>query len=164
METYRKTYTITTEVQAQALLDAQDDFYNNPVIGQAAPRLNGHLLKIWNGGEPLEWQWDNESRQEYDKRIAKETAEEAEQKKLESDNDHFLDIKIRRWRDERLVIWIDDTFIRPLKYNLTVPQVAERIQLYRELLDWPDLTDFSTYKTDTEIDDLKPAAPSWYTP
>jgi len=163
METYRKNHLITTEAQAQALLTAQDDFYKNPVIGRPAPRLDSHLLKIWNSGEHLEWQWDDESRQEHDKRIKKETEEKNEQKKLKSDNDHFLNKKIRPWRNERMVLWIDDTFIRPLKYNLTVPQVAERIQLYRELLDWPDLTDFSTYKTDTEIDDLKPAAPSWYT-
>jgi len=161
METYRKNYQVTTETQAQNLLDAQNDFYDNPVIGQAAPQLDSHLFKIWNGGTHLTWQWDNESLEEYDQRKAKETAEAAEQDKLESDNDHFIEVKIRKWRDGRLVEWIDETFIKPLKYNLTSPQETERSKLRQKLLDWPGLTDFTTYKTDDEIDALKPSAPSW---
>jgi len=161
METYRKSDTVITEAQAQALLDAQDDFYNNPVIGQADPRLDGHLLKIWNGGEHLTWQWDNETQQEYDQRIVKEESEAEELALLQSDNDHFIEVKIRPWRNQRLVEWIDDTYIKPEKYNLTGAQITERTDLRQELIDWRDLDDLTTYKTDSEIDDLKPDPPSW---
>jgi len=161
METYRKNYRVTTETQAQALLTAQDAFYDNPDTEKSAPPLDSHLLKIWNGGTHLTWQWDDESQQEYNQRTDKETADAAEQDKLKSNNDYFLDVKIRPWRDQQLVNWIDDTFMKPLKYNLNPPQETERSQLRQELLDWPGLTDFTTYKTDTGIDDLKPSAPSW---
>jgi len=161
METYRKNYQVTTKSQAQALLDVQDDFYNNPDINKPAPLLDGHLLKIWNGGMHLPWQWSSESQQEYDQRTAKEAKEADAQDKLESDNDHFIEVKIRRWRNGKLAEWIDDTYVKPLKYNLTAGQITERDDLHQELLDWPGLTDFSTYKTDAEIDDMKPNTPSW---
>lgn len=161
METYRKNHLVITETQAQALLDAKDDFTDNPVVGLPAPALDGHLLKLWNGGDHLEWEWSDESQQEYDQRTAKEAAVTAEQDKLESDNDHFIEVKIRSWRNGKLKQWIDDTYLKPLKYNLTGAQITERVDLRQELLDWTALTDFSTYKTDTEIDALKPSNPTW---
>jgi hypothetical protein len=161
MEIYRKNYRVSTEAQAIALLAAQDEFINNPVIGRPAPILDEQLLNIWNGGEHLEWQWDEETQQEYDGRIAQETAEADELALLQSDNTHFKNVKIRPWRDLQLRGWIDDTFIKPLKYALTPTQETERINLRQELLDWPALVDFDSYKTDAEIDALKPNAPSW---
>jgi len=161
METYRKNYQVTTENQGQALLDAKDDFTDNPVVGQPAPLLDSNLLKIWNGGTHLPWQWDDESQQEYDQRTAKEAADADELALLQSDNDHFIEVKIRQWRNGKLSEWIDDTFLKPLKYNLTAGQITERTAIRQELIDWLDLDDFTTYKTDAEIDALKPSAPSW---
>jgi len=161
METYRKNYLVTTETQAQALLDAQDDFYANPNTEMPAPLLGSHLLKIWNGGVHLEWEWSDESQQEYDQRTAKEAVDAAELALLQSNNDHFIEVKIRRWRNGKLTEWIDETYIKPEKYNLTAGQITERSAIRQELVDWRDLADFTTYKTDDEIDALKPNSPSW---
>lgn len=161
METYIKNSQVQTEAQAEALLTAQDDFITNYQAGSIPIPLDSHLRKIWNNGTHLTWQWSNESQQEYDQRITQETAEDDKLALLQSDNDHFLDIKIRPWRNGKLREWIDDTYIKPLKYNLTAGQITERTDLHQELLAWPALTDFSSYKTDTEIDVCKISAPSW---
>jgi hypothetical protein len=159
MEIFRKCDTVTTEAEALALLDAMDDFVDNAAPGKIPPALPGPLADIWNGGDRLEWEWEDETLLESVKRIQREEGEAAELEKLKSDNDYFKDVKIRPWRDQKLSEWIDQTFIQPLKFSLTSEQEIERVELRQELLDWPDL--FDNYKTDDEIDDLKPGLPSW---
>lgn len=162
MEKYRKNHYVTTEAQAIALLDAMDDFINNPEIGKPQPRLDAVLWKIFNNNEGrLDWEWEEETQQEYDKRLKQEKAEADELALLQSDNKRFKQMKIRSWRNVKLQEWIDITFLQPLKYALTPTEETERSDLRQELLDWPALTDFDNYKTDAEIDALKPSAPSW---
>lgn len=160
-EIYRKNRYFATEAQVQAALTAYGDFYQSPPLGAAPPRLDAHLIKIWNGGNVLDWEWNDETQQEYDRRIAVEAAEAAELALLQSDNEYFKNKKIRPWRNSKLVEWIDITYIRPLLYALTSEQETERINKRQELLNWPGVTDFESYKTDAEIDALKPSAPSW---
>lgn len=163
MEIYRKNSRVTTKAQAIALLEAQDDSINNPVIGKPAPMLDGQLLKIWNNGEPLDWRWEEETVAGYVRRIAQEKAEAKELALLKSDTEHFKNVKLRSWRDRKLREWIDDTFLRPLLYDLKPAQEQERIDKRRELLDWPGLKDFEEYQSDEQIEDLKPSPPSWIT-
>lgn len=161
MEIYRKNYRVTTKAQAIALLEAQDDSINNPVIGKPAPMLDGQLLKIWNNGERLDWRWEEETKGEYERRIEQENAEAEELGCLKSDNKHFKNVKLRPWRDQKLREWIDDTFQRPLLYDFKPGQEQERIDKRQELLDWPGLKTFKKYQTDEQIEDLQPSPPSW---
>lgn len=161
MEIYRKNYRVTTKAQAMALLEAQDDFINNIVIGKPAPLLDGQLLKIWNNGERLDWRWEEETVAGYVRRIAQEKAEAEELALLKSDNEHFKNVKLRLWRDRKLREWIDDTFLRPLLYDLKPPQEQERIDKRQELLDWPGSKAFEKYQTDEQIEDLQPSPPGW---
>jgi hypothetical protein len=162
MEIYRKNSEVSTEAQANQLLDAMDDFVNNPSPEKAQPCLDYQLMIIWNNGERLEWEWNNETLQEYVLRKSRETAKDAELDKLKKDNSHFLAVKIRPWRDKKLQEWVDITYMQGQKYaGMTPEQITERENIYQELLDWPALENFETYKTDAEIDALKPSAPSY---
>lgn len=161
MEIYRKNNYISTKQKAIELLTAHDDFINKPVSGKAPPNLDGQLLKIWNGGERLTWEWEDETQEEYDRRIEEKVKVAESLALLKSDNVYFKNTKIRPWRDQKLREWIDDTFQRPLLFNLKTSQEQERIKKREELLDWPALNNFTSYKTDTEIDALKPDTPSW---
>jgi len=161
MKIFRKCDLVRTEEEAVELLAAQDAFINNPQPGDIPPRLTPELWSIWNSGDVLGWGWEEESLPDKVRRKAKEQAEADELEKLQTDSNYFKATKIRPWRDSKLVEWVDDTFLKPLKYNLTGDQITERAALHVELCDWPDL--FDEYKTDEEIDALKPSAPSWIT-
>ncbi len=161
MRIYRKNNYVATEEQANILLDAMDKFVNKPVIGKPQPRLDADLMKIWNNCKRLDWKWSEEGEADYIRRIAAEKSAKAELERLKTDNDYFKDQKLRPWRDQKLVEWIDATFAKPLLYKLTPKQKSERIQKRQELLDWTSLADFDIYKTDAKIDVLKPSAPSW---
>jgi len=170
METYRKNSAVLTETETQNLLTKQDDFMGDSVIGEPAPRLDSHLMKIWNGGTHLDWEWSDENQTVYDRRIAKEAADVAELTKLETDNAYFKKTKIKPWRDRKLVEWIDTPKLQDInvKYSggfktWSQALLDERTAKHDELCDWPSLTDFDTYKDDDEIDALKPSAPSWIT-
>lgn len=161
MEIYRKNYRVTSKAQATALLEAWNDSINNPIMDRPAPMLDKQLLKIWNNGDYLEWRWEEETQAEYDQRIIRKQAEAEELALLKSDNEHFKNVKLRPWRNQKLKEWIDDTFLKPLLYKLKSPQKQERKDKRQELLNWPGLDDFKTYKTDEEIEGLKPSPPSW---
>lgn len=163
MEIYRKNNYTQTEEAARKLLDAMEDFINNPATGKPCPRLDSGLLKIWNSGQRLDWEWSEESEQKYHEKKQREKREADELALLKSDNEYFKNKKIRPLRDGWLREWIDDTFTRPLLFKLSSGQKAERVKKRKELLDWPSLADFESYKTDEEIDALKPDAPSWIT-
>jgi len=161
MEIYRKNHKIQTQEQAEALLDALDDLINNPEIGKVPPRADRQLLKICNNGERLDWEWEDEEQWEYDRRIATEQAE-TDLLNFYQNTEH-LDVwktrKVRPLRDQRLRLWIDETFIKPLLYNLTYEQEAERISKRIELLDWPDT--FEEWESDEDVKAAMPTAPSW---
>jgi len=161
MEIYRKNRFIETKEQAESLLAEMDIFVKEPVIGKAQPMLDAHLLKIWNNGEHLGWEWSDESQQEYDRRITKEQRE-AEQLAFWQDHaniEAWKNAKVRPWRNSKLYQWIDETFMKPLLYVLSSGQEAERIAKRQELLDWPGT--IGEYKTDAELEALRPSAPSW---
>lgn len=161
MEILRKSVAVRTEEEAAALLAAMDDFINNPEPGKAQPVLSQRLMEIWNGGDTFEWEWSDETQEEYDIRTAEEDAAAVELSELQNNLEYFKDTKIRPWRNQKLIEWVDETFIKPLKYALTEAQETERINIRSELLDWPDT--FTEYKTDEEIDALRPSAPGWIT-
>lgn len=158
---YRKNQYVTSREQAEALLAAMDDFVNNPVTDRAQPPLDLLLMKIWNSGKWLDWKWSEETEADYIRGIAREKAAEKELALFRSDNKAWKDAIIRPWRDIKLREWIDDTYIRPLFYDLTREQEAEKVRKRRELLDWPALSEFESYKTDEEVDALKPETPDW---
>lgn len=158
---YRKNNYIISKEQAEVLLTAMDDFVHNSVIGQAQPRLDDDLMEIWNNGERLEWEWSEETEAEYNLRMKREEADEKELALFKSDNEAWKDAKIRPWRDQKLTEWIDETFIKPLFYIFSSEEENERILKRQELLDWPALPDFDSYKTDEEVDALKPKVPGW---
>lgn len=157
---YRKNDYITSRQQAEALMDAMDDFVKNN-IEQAQPRIDASLMKIWNNGERLEWEWSGETEAEYTGRMEREETAEKELALFKSDNEAWKDARIRPWRDLKLAEWIDETFIKPLFYILSSEEENERILKRQELLDWPGLTEFDNYKTGEEVDALKPKAPGW---
>jgi hypothetical protein len=152
---YRKNPFVQTQEQALNILEAMDDFVNNPEPGKTPPDMDNELRYIWNNGDWLEWDWSDETEAEESTRLA----EEEKEQRLKDDLEYFKDVKIRPWRNQNLFEWIDDTFAKPLKYKLSSQQEVERAELHAELLDWPEL--FTEYKTDEEIDDLKPDPPSW---
>lgn len=161
METYRKNHKIQTQSEAEALLAAADDFINNPAPGKTSPNLDEHLRQIWNQGDHLDWQWSDETQTEYDARIAREQAEAAQLAFYQdpANIEDWKDVKLRIWRNQMLVLWIDETFIKPLFYALTPRQETERIKKRQELLDWP--ATFIEWVDDAAIDAAKPSAPSW---
>lgn len=166
METiiYRKNQYVTSRGQAEALLEAMDDFVKSPVsTGKGQPSLDSLLMKIWNSGERLDWKWSEETEADYIHGIAREKAAEKELALFRSDNKVWKDAVIRPWRDRKLREWIDDTYIRPLFYDLTREQEAEKVRKRRELLDWPALSDFDEYRTLEEVDALEPETPDWIT-
>ena len=158
---YRKNQYMTSSEQAEELLAAMDNFINNPVIGKPQPRLDIELMKIWNAGKRLEWEWSEESKAEYERRKEREKLTEEELALFKADNEAWKNARIRPWRNQKLAQWIDDTFVRPLLYDLTEKQEAERIKKRRELLDWPALPEFESYISDEEVDALRPEPPSW---
>lgn len=158
---YRKNQYVTSKEQAEDSLAAMDEFVKNPVIGRPRPRLDSELMKIWNGGQRLEWKWSEETQAEYDRRKSLEKLAEEELALFKSDSEAWKNAKIRPWRNRKLGEWIDDTFLRPLLYGLTKDQEAERVKKRRELLDWPALNKFENYRSDEEVEKLRPEAPSW---
>lgn len=160
---YRKNQYVTSREQAEVLLAAMDDFVNNPVTDRAQPPLDLLLMKIWNSGKRLDWEWSEETEAEYYWRKELEKAKAEKLALFKSDNKAWKDAVIRPWRDRKLREWIDDTFVRPLFYDLTREQKEERIKKRQELLDWPALPEFDEYRTLEEVDALKPKAPSWIT-
>lgn len=158
---YRKNQYVTSREQAEELLAAMDDFINTPVIGKPQPRLDIELMKIWNNGQRLEWEWSEETKTEYERRKELEKREAEELALFKADNKVWKNARIRPWRNQKLAQWIDDTFLRPLLYNLTGKQETERIKKRQELLDWPALDELESYKSDEEVQTLKPEAPSW---
>jgi hypothetical protein len=159
---YRKNQFTTSKEQAEKLLAAMDDFVNSPTTtGKGQPRLDSELMKIWNGGQRLEWEWSEETRAEYErrKRLEKRVAEELVL--FKADNEAWKNAKIRPWRNLKLAEWIDDTFIRPLLYDLTEKQATERVKKRQELLNWPARPEFESYMSDEKIAKFKPEAPSW---
>jgi hypothetical protein len=157
---YRKNQTVRTEEQANNLLDAQDDFVNNPGSERPAPTLDPILRIIWNGGERQEWEWSDETSREYTRRIAQEKAEEAKIEGYKADLELWKNEVVRPCRDRRLNIWIDITYIRGKQYEaMTEAEKVERDTKYQELLDWPDT--ITEYKADAELELLKPSAPSY---
>lgn len=158
---YRKNQYVTSDERAEALLAAIDDFINNPVIGKGQPRLDAELMKIWNNGKRLEWEWSGETQVEYERRKERERLAAEELALFKADNEAWKDAKIRPWRNQKLAEWIDDTFVRPLFYDLTEKQEAERIEKRQELLDWLALPEFENYMSDEEVAEFKQEAPSW---
>lgn len=156
---YRKNPLATSREEATALLYKMGEFVKNPILVGVPPQMDAELLAIWNGGDHLKWEWSEESQEEYDGRIAREKAAKKQLKKLKSDLEYFKNIKVRPWRNAKLAEWIDQTFVKPLFFDLTDEQKAERISLRNSLCDWPEL--FDKYVDDSEIDALKPSAPSW---
>lgn len=159
MEIYRKNSYVKSKEQAEELLAAMDDFVFKPVIGRAMPGLEPGLARIWNNGKHLEWSWEEETEQAYKRRLKQEEKQTEELKKLKSDLEYFKDMKIRPWRNQKLSEWIDATFLKPLQYKLSAKQIEERKKLRQKLLDWPAL--FETYKTEAEIEESRPAPPTW---
>jgi len=158
---YRKNQYVISSEQAEKLLSAMDDFVNNPVIGKGQPRLDPELMKIWNSGQRLDWEWSEKTKVEYERKKALEDQALKKLALFKSDNDAWKNAIVRHWRNIKLVAWIDDTFTRPLLYNLTVEQETERVAKRQELLEWPALPELGSYKTDEELDVLQPSAPSW---
>ena len=168
-EIYRKNIHVKTQQEANDLLDAMDNWINNPqAIGSAPPELPPELAKIWNNGERLAWAWSEESEQEEAQRLAKEAAE-AEQLTYwqnPANLEDWKDAKVRPKRDQKLLEWIDEPAHLDLKYdftNWTEAQQTERADKRQELLDFPAHVDLQEYKTDAEVDALFPAAPSYIT-
>lgn len=165
-EIYRKNLHVKTEAEAKALLAEMDSFSKNPVIGNPQPILDAHLMKIWNDGSHLSWEWSDETRQEYDQRISAETISSAQLVFYENPGnlEAWKDEKIRPWRDQKLVEWIDYPRLKDLLYdfdNWTQAQIDERAAMHRTLCDWPDT--FTEYVDDAAIEEAKPAAPSYVT-
>lgn len=156
---YRKNQYVTSKEQAEALLAAMDEFVNNPVVGKTPPRPDLELMNILNSG--LDWEWSEETRAEYEARKAREEREAAELALFKADNEAWKNARIRPWRNRKLAEWIDDTFLRPLLYDLTKEQEAERVKKRKELLDWPALDEFESYRSDEEVKALRPESPSW---
>ncbi len=166
MEIYRKNQDVVSEAEAVALLEAQDDFSNNFAPGKVPPRLGAELLRIWNGGEHLDWEWNEETQYEYDTRTASEEAEAAELAFYQNpaNLEDWKDVKIRPWRDQKLSEWVDNPPHKDLLFdyaNWTQNQHDERAAIRTTLCDWPGT--FAAWVSDTAIDAAKPAAPSYIT-
>lgn len=160
-ETYRKNHIVTAKEAAEALLDELDEFILNPEPGKPWPQADSELIRIWNNGNRLDWEWSEESLQEYEQRTAKEKAEADLLELYQSDIEAWKDAKIRPVRAGLLFAWIDETYIKPLLYALTNEQETERIEKRQELLDWPET--FTEWIDDDGIDAARPTAPSWIT-
>lgn len=158
---YRKNAFVISKEQVEALLTAMDDFIGKPEIGKAQPRLDLDLMTIWNKGKHLAWEWSEETESNWIRRKAREQEEKNRLDGFRSDNKAWKDAVIRPWRNLKLAEWIDDTFAKPLLYNLTPKQEAKRIKKRRELLDWPARPELESYKSDEELDALRPVAPDW---
>lgn len=159
MKIYRKNSFVTTKEEAENLIAGMDDFVNNPIVGKQPPTLDHILMQIWNNGDHLEWEWSDESLQEYDQRIAGEQAEVDLLAFHKANLEAWKDVKIRPWRNAKYEEWINDVAMRPTKYkDITIDQ-AELDAKHEELRDFPN--SFTEWVDDAAIDAAKPAAPSW---
>ena len=161
---YRKNHLFGSKKAVESALNAMDEFVLGADPGQSPPQLDSVLRQIWNhGGERLKWGWSEESEVESIRKKAEENNEKAEKQRLKDDNEYFKNAKLRAWRNSKLALWVDETFIKPLKFKLSVEQEEERKEKREELLNWPNMVEFESYKMDDEIESLKPSPPSWIT-
>ncbi len=159
---YRKNSAIKTQGQAENLLKAMDDFikYAQSEVGTGQPNLDPELLLIWNQGNPLKWQWENETQVEFDQRFKKEEAEKEEIEKFQADLNLWRNEKIRPIRNNLLDQWFDAVRSKPeLWKEMSEAQQNEALTLRQTLLDWPEI--FTEYKSDSEIENSKPEKPSY---
>lgn len=166
---FNRTQNIKTESQLNSLIAEQKAFYLNDAGGKPAPFSNeyNHLLyRNDNGGISVKQHtWNPKTAED----IAKEEAEAERLLKVQEDADALIvayKADTERWRTEvvkpwsmsKFTEWIDDTHIKPFKYNLTVAQKLERETKHAEILTYHNQT---TYKTEAQLDSAKPSAPSW---
>ncbi len=159
MEKYYKNNTIQTKEQAEKKLGEIDAFITGGP-GKAKPLLDAQLMKIWNNGDRLPWEFVEETQQEID---AKEEQDQAALDKIEAyknDFELFLNEKVRPWRGWALIEWVDKYAGKPLLWESLSEEMQSKIRDKRdELLAWP--ATFTKYVTDQTIESKKPANPSY---
>lgn len=165
---FNKTKNIQTATQLRELIERQKEFFISG-DGRPAPFSHeySHLL-YRNDSDSISvrrFTWVNKTVEEIRK---EELAAEAELKKQQDADaliaSHKADIEL--WRDDvlkpwsisKFKEWVDDTYMKPLKHNLTTAQVLERKDIHAKILAYYNQAE---YKTDLQLDLIKPDPPSW---
>jgi len=153
---------VQTKEQIEQLLSEMDDFVNpnkNP-SGKPQPKLDYELMKIWNGGNHLEWEWSEKTPKEDAQREANEQIIQDKINEYKNNLELFKNEKIRLWRDWALVNWFDSLRSKPELWEDQSQEIKnEALAMRRELLDFPDK--FINYVIDKTIESRKPAKPSY---
>ena len=168
MEFY-KTANIKTDSQLKDLISLQKTFFESMTGGRPAPYSNeyNHLfLRDENNNVTIKtYTWVDKTEDEMI------TEKELQEKKTSNEAHALAVIKeyksnTEKWRTEKVKPlsavmfseWIDDTYLKPLKYNLTASQLTERDTKHSEILTYHNQT---SYKDDYQLESSKPSSPSW---
>ena len=157
MKIYYKNKNVISEEEFIETLNLLDDFIKNPEPGKPMPQADAQLMKIWNGGDHLDYEFSEETKEEAEQREAEKAL--LDFYKNAENLEAWKDAKVRPLRNALFDPWINDVSMRPTKYksyNVTQEEIDAK---HKELCDWPST--FEAWVSDEEIEAAKPSPPSW---
>ena len=156
MEKYYKNAKTLSRESAELSMTRMDKFVKDGSGGQ--PRLDPELIKIWNNGDRLDYEFYEKSQQEIDQE-EKLVQSKIDQINLYKDDlELWLDRVARPMRDNAMVLWFDSIRSKPELWNEQSDGVKEEaLSIRQTLLDWPST--FTEYVENPEL----PEKPSYIT-
>jgi len=156
MEKYYKNIRVQTKEHADLLLDEMDNFISSGIGGQ--PRVDSELMKIWNNGDRLPYEFSEKPQEETDKeeQLAQSKIDKIELYK--NDLELWKDEQIRPTRNSLMSQWVDSIRDHGALWEEQSEEVkSELLSKREELKAWPST--FTEYVENPEL----PEKPSYIT-
>ncbi len=135
---FLKTDNILTKEQLEQHIQRQKDFIET---GQGKPAQHHHeFMHLLTGDHSeitvLDYTWVNKTKREIEAEESKAQAEADLLAEYQSNPEKWREDVIKPWSMQKLAEWIDQTYIKPLQYDLSPEQCLEREAKRLELLEY----------------------------
>jgi len=156
METYYKNTQVQTREHADLLLSEMDNFISTGIGGQ--PRIDSELMKIWNNGVRLPYEFIEKTQQEIEQEDQSSQSKIDQINLYKNDTGLWKDEQIRPIRDNLMSKWVDSIRDHGALWEEQTEEIkSELLEKREELKSWPST--FLEYIENPEL----PEKPSYIT-